>query len=46
VYGVATIPVEEILAARDRVLAAKGARSYVVSTSSHCHALAARLDLS
>jgi hypothetical protein len=46
VYGVATIQVGEILAARDRVLAARGARSYLVATSSHCHALAARLELS
>jgi hypothetical protein len=44
-YGVGTIPVAEILAARDRMLAAaaEGPREYLVATSSHCHALAATL---
>ncbi len=46
VYGVATIPVHEVLGARDRVLAGgTHPRSYVVATSSHCHALATRLQL-
>jgi hypothetical protein len=47
VWGVGTIPVAEILAARDRVLAglASGPRRWLVSTSSHCHALAAVLEV-
>lgn len=46
VYGVATIPVREVLGARDRVLAGGARRrSYVVATSSHCHALATRLEV-
>ena len=46
VYGVGTIPVRDILAARDRLCAASAARrSYLVATSSHCHALATRLDV-
>jgi len=43
---VGTIPVREILAARDRVVgAARGGagRTFVVATSSHCHALAATM---
>jgi hypothetical protein len=48
VYGVGTIPVAAILAARDRIIAGleRGPRSYVVATSSHCHALAAVLEVS
>jgi len=45
-YGVGTIRIEEIHAARDRVvLAARGGenRTFVVATSSHCHALASTL---
>lgn len=44
-WGVGTIPVADILAARDRVTAglARGARTYLVATSSHCHALATSL---
>lgn len=43
-YGVGTIPVADILAARDRVIDALPApRRYLVATSSHCHALAATL---
>lgn len=44
-YGVATIPVGEILAARARVVAglARGPRTYLVATASHCHALATSL---
>jgi hypothetical protein len=47
VYGVGTIPVADILAARDRLCTAASAmrRSYVVATSSHCHALATRLEV-
>ena len=46
-YGVGTVPVREIHAARDRLLAglAEGARRYLVATSSHCHALAAAIDV-
>lgn len=42
VYGVGTIALSEILASRDRVVAGLGAgrRTYLVATSSHCHALA------
>jgi hypothetical protein len=42
VYGVGTVPVATILRARDRLLAGieHGPRSWLVSTSSHCHALA------
>ena len=42
VYGVGTVPVASILAARDRVLAglALGPRSWLVATASHCHGLA------
>jgi len=46
VYGVGTIPVREIRAARDRVVgAARGGagRTFVIATSSHCHALAATM---
>ena len=48
VYGVGTIPVRDILAARDRVIAGMrgGRRSYLVATSSHCHALATQLHVS
>jgi hypothetical protein len=42
VWGVATVPVAAIHAARDRVLAglAAGPRRYLVATASHCHGLA------
>lgn len=45
VYGVGTIPVADILAARDRMLAAaaEGPRTWLVATSSHCHALASTM---
>jgi hypothetical protein len=48
VYGVGTIPVAEILAARDRIRAGleQGPRAYLVATSSHCHALATVLEVS
>jgi hypothetical protein len=47
VYGVGTIPVADIFAARDRLLAgARAGRSrWLVATSSHCHALAAALEV-
>ena len=48
VYGVGTIPVADIRAARDRMIAGleRGPRSYLVATSSHCHALATLLEVS
>jgi len=48
VYGVGTIPIADILAARDRMIAGlqRGPRSYLVATSSHCHALATLLEVS
>jgi hypothetical protein len=47
VWGVGTVPVGEILKARDRVLArlGLGLRRYLVATSSHCHALATTLEV-
>jgi hypothetical protein len=47
VYGVGTIPVAAIHQARDRLLAAiaRGPSSWLVATSSHCHALARVLRL-
>jgi hypothetical protein len=47
VYGVGTIPVADIRAARDRMLAGleRGPRAYLVATSSHCHALATVLEV-
>lgn len=47
VYGVGTIPVAAIHEARDRLLAAigRGRSSWLVATSSHCHALARVLQL-
>ena len=47
VYGVGTIPVRDILAARDRLCTDRSAASsrLMVATSSHCHALATRLDV-
>ena len=47
VYGVGTIPVADILAARDRMVAGlqDGTRRYLVATSSHCHALATVLEV-
>lgn len=45
-FGVGTIPVADILAARSRVLEGRGERSYLVATSSHCHALATTLRVS
>jgi len=47
VYGVGTIPMADILAARDRLRAGmeQGPRVYLVATSSHCHALATVLEV-
>lgn len=47
VYGVGTIPVRDVLAARDRLCADRAAAQsgLMVATSSHCHALATRLDV-
>lgn len=47
VWGVGTIAVGEILAARDRVLEGlrAGGGRYLVATSSHCHALASAIDI-
>jgi hypothetical protein len=47
VYGVGTIPLADIRAARDRVIAGlrRGPRRYLVATSSHCHALATVLEV-
>jgi hypothetical protein len=47
VWGVGTIPVGEILAARHRLVAdlARGGGRYLVATSSHCHALAGVVEV-
>jgi hypothetical protein len=48
VYGVGTVPVVGMRAVRDRVLAGlpdRQKRRYLVATSSHCHALAAGLEV-
>jgi hypothetical protein len=47
VWGVGTVPASAILAARDKVLASlpEGERRYLVATSSHCHALAAVVEV-
>jgi len=47
VWGVGTVPVADILAARDRIHAGvrEGPRRYLVATSSHCHALATVLEV-
>jgi hypothetical protein len=44
-YGVGTVPVRDVLAARDRAVLGlgRGRRRYLVATASHCHALAAAL---
>jgi hypothetical protein len=46
-FGVGTVPVTALLAAKERVLSglASGPKRYRVATSSHCHALAATLDI-
>jgi hypothetical protein len=47
VYGVGTVPLAALFEARRRVVAglASGPRRYLVATSSHCHALAATLEV-
>jgi len=47
VWGVGTIPVGTIQAARDRLVGdmARGGGRYLVATSSHCHALATVLEV-
>jgi hypothetical protein len=47
VHGVGTVPLSALFAARDRMLhgLASGPRRYLVATSSHCHALAAALEV-
>jgi len=47
VWGVGTVPMSDMLAARDRVVAGipSGNRRYLVATSSHCHALATMLEV-
>jgi hypothetical protein len=47
VWGVGTIPMSDILGARDRMVAGipRGRRLYLVATSSHCHALATMLEV-
>jgi hypothetical protein len=47
VYGVGTVPVRDILAARDRLRAGlgRGPRRYFIATSSHCHALAGAVEV-
>jgi hypothetical protein len=47
VFGVATVPMAAIHAARDRVLAglSRGPRRYLVSTASHCHGLARAIEV-
>jgi len=48
VWGVGTVPVRDLLAARDLLCAglAQGPRRYLVATASHCHGLAAALEVS
>jgi len=47
VYGVGTVPLADLREARDRVAGAQGPypRRFLVATSSHCHALAATLEV-
>jgi hypothetical protein len=47
VYGVGSVPVAALLGARRQVLDGllTGPRQYLVATSSHCHALAATLEV-
>jgi hypothetical protein len=44
---VGTVPVRDVLAARDRLISdlGSGRRSYLVATSSHCHGLATVLTV-
>jgi hypothetical protein len=47
VWGVGTVPMREILSARDRMVAGipSGSHRYLVATSSHCHALATMFEV-
>jgi hypothetical protein len=47
VWGVGTVPVRDLLEARDRLCAglAGGPRRWLVATASHCHGLAAALEV-
>jgi hypothetical protein len=47
VYGIGTVPVADILAARERVLTGlkRGVQRYLVATSSHCHGLAGAIEV-
>lgn len=47
VYGVGTVPLSALLAARDRICegARFGPRRYRIATASHCHGLAATLEV-
>jgi hypothetical protein len=47
IWGVGTIPIGEILRARDRVVAdmSRGGGRYLIATSSHCHALASVMEV-
>jgi len=47
VYGVGTVPLSALFEARRQMLAGltSGPRRYLVATSSHCHALAATLEV-
>lgn len=47
VWGIGTIRIGDVLAARDRLVSGlrAGSRRYAVSTASHCHGLAAALEV-
>jgi hypothetical protein len=47
VYGIGTVPVADILAARELVLTGlgRGTRRYLIATSSHCHGLASAITV-
>jgi hypothetical protein len=47
VWGVGTVPARDLLEARDRLcgVLAGGPRRYLVATASHCHGLAAALEV-
>jgi hypothetical protein len=47
VYGIGTVPVADILAARDLVTRGlgRGVQRYLIATSSHCHALASAIEV-
>jgi hypothetical protein len=47
IYGIGTVPLRNILAARDVLIRglARGTQRYLVATSSHCHALATAIEV-